>query len=259
MSASTTGPAGSTVCTTPPRSGNACGARAASSSSPCSSSRPSSTATSHRWARPLRHSTRSTPAIAPGFCSPRSSPASTFSISCGSRRRSEPRWPMRGLGAGRRLFAVRLARPPPPVGRGGEPSAPDPESGYPRWVVIREPGAPRSTAGNTASGRSSASRWSCGRSSISPYSPLSDSIGSTRDARRAGRYAASRPTTTIPPATAAKVPGSSASTPNRRLRSARVDAAATASPTTTPINRTRAPCPTTIPWTRRARARILRT
>ena len=81
------------------------------------------------------------------------------------------------------------------------------------------------------------------RVAVTCYSPLSDSIGSTRDARRAGRYAASRPTSTIPPATAAKVAGSSAPTPNRRLRSARVDAAATASPMSDPHQQHPRPLP----------------
>ena len=69
------------------------------------------------------------------------------------------------------------------------------------------------------------------------YSPRIDSIGSTRDARRAGSHAASSPTITIAPATPTNAAASSAPTPNSRLRSARVEATAASSPTTTPTTR----------------------
>src|SRR5262245_45192337 len=83
------------------------------------------------------------------------------------------------------------------------------------------------------------------------YSVLRALTGSTRVARRAGRYAAASRTPTSVAHTPANVAGSVAPTPKSRLDSTRVAANAAVRPTTIPIAPVRTAWPTTMPRTSR--------
>src|ERR1700731_950783 len=78
------------------------------------------------------------------------------------------------------------------------------------------------------------------------YSYRSETIGSTRDARRAGTYAANSATAPNIAGTAKNTIGSRALTPNNRVSSRRDKPQAAAMPMTTPASVRIAPCATTI-------------